>query len=154
LEPFCERLGLDGLDTRGALTVDPCPPSLQIESDDTRQPVRYVAYNGGGAMPRWLLRAPQRPRICVSWGTTSGTLRHDSASVHRVPEGVAGLDVEVCAALSTGDSETLGPLPDNVRVGPVPLHLLLPTCTLVVNQGGAGTVMTAVAAGVPQLVIP
>jgi UDP:flavonoid glycosyltransferase YjiC (YdhE family) len=41
-----------------------------------------------------------------------------------------------------------------VRVGPVPLHMLLPTCALVVNQGGAGTVMTAAASGVPQLIAP
>jgi UDP:flavonoid glycosyltransferase YjiC (YdhE family) len=154
LEPFLERLGLSDLDTRGALTIDPCPSSLQIDSDDRRHRVRYIAYNGAATMPRWLLRPPDRPRICVSWGTTSGTFRNDAKTVHSVLAAVAGLDVEVVAALSAGDSEALEPLPANVRVGPVPLHLLLPTCALVVNQGGAGTVMTAAAAGLPQLIAP
>jgi UDP:flavonoid glycosyltransferase YjiC (YdhE family) len=154
LAPFQERLGLPDHDPRGALTIDPCPASLQIESDDRRHRVRHLPYNGTAVLPRWLLRPPDRPRICVSWGTTSGTFRNDAETVHRVLTAVAGLDVEVVAALSAGDSAALAPLPDNVRVGPVPLHMLLPSCSLVVNQGGAGTVMTAVAAGVPQLVAP
>lgn len=154
LEPFHERLGLDICDTRGALTVDPCPPSLQITSDDRRLPVRHVPYNGVSRAPRWLLAPPARPRICVSWGTTSGTYGNDGESVHRVLSAIARLDVEVIAALSAGDSRDLPPLPDNVRVGPVPLFMLLPTCALVINQGGAGTVMTAVASGVPQIVVP
>jgi UDP:flavonoid glycosyltransferase YjiC (YdhE family) len=35
----------------------------------------------------------------------------------------------------------------------MPLHVLLPTCSAIVHQGGIGGVLTAVVAGVPQLVI-
>jgi len=154
LEPFCERLGLAGCDTRGALTVDPCPQRLQIDSDDVRFPVRYVPYNGASAQPRWLRDAPgDRPRVCVSWGTTSGTFGGDGG-LRAILAAVAELDVEVVAALSARDTQALGPVASGVRVGPVPLHMLVPTCALVLNQGGAGTVMTTVAAGVPQLIAP
>jgi UDP:flavonoid glycosyltransferase YjiC (YdhE family) len=55
-------------------------------------------------------------------------------------------------ALSDADRRALGALPPNVRAaGHFPLHLLVPTCDLVVHHGGAGSLMTAVAAGVPQL---
>jgi UDP:flavonoid glycosyltransferase YjiC (YdhE family) len=46
-------------------------------------------------------------------------------------------------------------LPPNVRVvGRVPLDRVLPHATAVVHHGGAGTVLGALAAGVPQLVCP
>jgi UDP:flavonoid glycosyltransferase YjiC (YdhE family) len=34
------------------------------------------------------------------------------------------------------------------------LHLLLPGCAAVIHHGGAGCLMTAVSAGVPQVVLP
>jgi UDP:flavonoid glycosyltransferase YjiC (YdhE family) len=46
-------------------------------------------------------------------------------------------------------------LPDNVRtVGWVPLPRVLPFCDGIVHHGGAGTLLGALAAGVPQLVEP
>ncbi|HEX4729330.1 MAG TPA: nucleotide disphospho-sugar-binding domain-containing protein, partial [Jatrophihabitans sp.] len=47
-------------------------------------------------------------------------------------------------------------LPANVRLAdaPLALRLLLPSCAALVQQGGAGTTMTALACGVPQLVLP
>ena len=49
-----------------------------------------------------------------------------------------------------------GQLPANVRLAdaPLALRLLLPSCAALVHQGGAGTTMTALACGVPQLVLP
>jgi UDP:flavonoid glycosyltransferase YjiC (YdhE family) len=65
------------------------------------------------------------------------------------------LDVEVVVTVSPDDRHFLRDLPDRVRVAEnLPLHVLLPTCAAVVHQGGAGTMLTAAACGVPQLVVP
>jgi len=49
----------------------------------------------------------------------------------------------------------LGDLPPNVHVVEwVPLGALLETCAGVIHHGGTGTMMTALAAGVPQCVVP
>jgi UDP:flavonoid glycosyltransferase YjiC (YdhE family) len=49
----------------------------------------------------------------------------------------------------------LGPLAANVRLEQWVSHdLLLPRCAAMVTTGGAGTVMAALKAGVPQLIVP
>ncbi|HEY0500103.1 MAG TPA: nucleotide disphospho-sugar-binding domain-containing protein, partial [Kutzneria sp.] len=50
---------------------------------------------------------------------------------------------------------SLGELPGNVRaVGYLPLGALLSTCDAAIHHGGAGTTMTTVDAGIPQIVVP
>jgi UDP:flavonoid glycosyltransferase YjiC (YdhE family) len=39
-------------------------------------------------------------------------------------------------------------------VDPAPLHLFLDGCAAVVHHGGSGTALTAIAHGLPQLVLP
>ena len=52
------------------------------------------------------------------------------------------------------DLARLGTVPPGVRaLERYPLHALLPTCAAVVHHGGAGCVMTALDAGVPQLAL-
>lgn len=61
----------------------------------------------------------------------------------------------VRAHLGGGDAELLGELPDNVRtIEWVPLAPLLETCAGIVHHAGSGTLLTAMALGVPQCVIP
>jgi UDP:flavonoid glycosyltransferase YjiC (YdhE family) len=156
LTPLLDRYGLDTVDTLGALTVDPCPPSLSLPGPEHRQHTRYIPYNGSGIVPEWLREPPRRPRICVSWGTSTvkfcGThhyLAGDMALAARE------LDAEVVVTVSTVDRPLLGELPEDVRVvEALPLHLLLPTCAAIVHQGGAGTTLTAAVSGVPQLAVP
>lgn len=58
-------------------------------------------------------------------------------------------------ALGHTDLSGLGELPENVRaVGWLPLNALLRTCTGVIHHGGAGTMLTAAALGVPQVIMP
>jgi UDP:flavonoid glycosyltransferase YjiC (YdhE family) len=80
----------------------------------------------------------------------------DRLDLTGVIRAVAELDVEVVAVLEPVQQQRLGPLPDNVRLAdaPLALRLLLPTCAALVQQGGAGTTMTALACGVPQLILP
>lgn len=161
LAPFREQWGLGPVETLGEVTVDPCPPGLQIPAGGTvpvaarRLPMRYVPYNGPGRVPDWLLTRPRAPRVCVTWGVSSGQFDPRQVVLDETVRAVARLGVEVVAAVSRADRRLLSTVPDNVRVAEgVPLHALLPTCDALVSQGGLGTVMTAVASGVPQLLVP
>jgi len=150
-----DRVGVPVRDEYADALVDPCPESLQLLYPHERIPARFVPYNGPGTAPAWLREPPARQRVCLTWGTMTGGL----ASQRRflltdVLDAVAELDAEVVLAITSTDAERLGTIPDGVRLaGELPLHLLLPTCDAVVHQGGSGTLLTAAAFGVPQVVI-
>ncbi|MCO1580350.1 DUF1205 domain-containing protein [Crossiella sp. SN42] len=139
----------------GDRTLDPCPAQVQVADELPREPIRFVPYNGPSVLPDWLLEPPERPRVCVTWGTSLdrfgfGHLVH----APRVVAALADSEVELVLAMTESQRALFGELPANVRfLGPVPLHLLLPTCAAVVHQGGAGGTMTALVNGVPQLVV-
>jgi UDP:flavonoid glycosyltransferase YjiC (YdhE family) len=115
-------------------------------------------------VPRWSCEPRSRRRICVTGGISrslpsgSSDAAADAAAV--LPPGelaaaLAELDLEVVLAVSAADRDRLGPLPANVRVAVMlPLAVVLPGCDLLVSRGGNGSVMTAAAAGVPQLCVP
>lgn len=138
------------------LWLDPCPPLMSLPSPEPRLSYRYVPYNGPGTPPDWLREPADRPRVCVTWGITTGRIRAAGAPdvFDQVVEAVSGLDAEIVLALSPAQREALGALPPGARVvESLPLHLLLPSCAAVVHQGGGGTTMTAVRSGTPQLVV-
>jgi glycosyltransferase (activator-dependent family) len=143
---------------RGEATVDYLPPTLHLDAGRRvrRLPVRWTSYNGRAVVPEWLRRPAERPRVCLSLGT-SATDRLDgyAVSVADVLDGLADLDAEVVATLPVEQQRRLGTVPGNVRlVDYVPLHALAPTCAAMISHGGAGTVLTGLADGVPQLVLP
>jgi len=154
--PLPARFGLAAFDTAGDLTLDPCPPALQVVDDLRRQPIRYIPYNGPAVVPGWLREPPRGRRICVCWGTSLHAM--DPGLMAHVPglvRALGSLAVEIVVAVLDAHRASFTNLPANVRaIGPVPLHLLLPTCDAIVHQGGGGTLMTAAACGVPQVVIP
>ncbi|MFE9347946.1 nucleotide disphospho-sugar-binding domain-containing protein [Streptomyces olivaceus] len=137
-------------------TVDPWPTSLQFPDLSGRLPMRFVPYNGAAVSPDWVLDHPGRPRVCVTWGTSTSALAGDEAFVlPRVVEGFAGLDVEVVLAVGRDDRRKLGTLPAGVRVAEnVPLHLFMGTCDAIVHQGGTSTLLTAARHGLPQVMMP
>ncbi|MGV9392881.1 nucleotide disphospho-sugar-binding domain-containing protein [Streptomyces olivaceus] len=137
-------------------TVDPWPTSLQFPDLSGRLPMRFVPYNGAAVAPDWVLDRPGRPRVCVTWGTSTSALAGDEAFVlPRVVEGLAGLDVEVVLAVGPDDRRKLGTLPAGVRVAEnVPLHLFMETCDAIVHQGGTSTLLTAARHGLPQVMMP
>jgi UDP:flavonoid glycosyltransferase YjiC (YdhE family) len=87
---------------------------------------------------------------------TLGTVVHGATQVLRgAIHALAQLDVDVLVALGPGDPSKLGPLPDRVRVaGFVPQAEVLKHASLVVHHGGTGTTLAALAAGLPQLMLP
>lgn len=165
-EAFAElsaRLGVDGFDSRGLVTVDPCPPSLQVPSAHPRLGLRHVPYNGPAVVPPWLRRPPghrDRPRICLTWGVSPHWANEDEharavGQQHRLISALAELGVDIVVATPSRAAVDETRLPAGVRVVErLPLHLLLPSCDLMIARGGAGSMMTALAAGVPQLCVP
>ncbi|MFJ9447724.1 nucleotide disphospho-sugar-binding domain-containing protein [Kitasatospora sp. NPDC101235] len=135
--------------------IDPCPEAIAPPTAAERLPMRYVPYNGPGEAPVWVYEKPEKRRICVVWGHTLSRFGPEAFLVPKVLEALADLDAEVVVAINPKDREYVGELPANARIlEQFPINMLLPTCDAVVHHGGAGSVMSAVVAGVPQLAIP
>ncbi|MEU5789057.1 glycosyltransferase [Micromonospora purpureochromogenes] len=153
-----EGIGLE-LPTRNAEAagrphVDICPPSLQDEhflATADRIELRPVAYSTPAALPAGEPRRRSLPLIYLTLGTAFGTRELLSAAI----EGLAALDARVVVAAGRVPLDQLGDVPDNVSVQRwVPQAQLLPHADLVVHHGGSGTTLGALAAGVPQLILP
>ncbi|MFI6660229.1 nucleotide disphospho-sugar-binding domain-containing protein [Streptomyces sp. NPDC050523] len=153
-----ERVGAP-VRTEPTAWVDPSAPGIRYPVGPTCRQMRYVPYNGPGLLPDWLLRKHSGSRVCVTWGATDMALRGGGSVIDRVRrcvEAAAEVADEVVVAVTEQTAQALGgaPLPDRARVAVgLPLHLLVPSCDLVVHHGGAGTSMTAAGAGVRQLLI-
>jgi UDP:flavonoid glycosyltransferase YjiC (YdhE family) len=114
--------------------------------------LRAVPYSGRGTAPGWLVTAGRRPRVVVSHSTVAGP--GGSSHVRHVVDAAGDLDAEVVLVRPPAAIARRA-LPENVRtVGWVPLAAVLPHAAAVVHHGGAGTVLGALAAGIPQLVVP
>ncbi|WP_444961852.1 activator-dependent family glycosyltransferase [Nocardiopsis sp. M1B1] len=153
------RHGVDFSETlvHGQATVEQIPASLRVDTPAHLEylPVRYVPYNGRAVVPRWLRTPPDRPRVCVTLGTTLMGQDRGGDVFRDLLEGLADLDVEVVATLPASEQAKLGAVPGNARlVEYVPLHALAPTCAAMVDHGGWGTVLTGLDAGVPQVIVP
>lgn len=134
-------------------SIDVAPPSM-LAGDPSGWSMRYVPYNGGCVLPKWLRTPVERPRITVTLGTIVPALE-GLGPVQRMLEIAGSVDAEFVLALGNVDTRELGELPGNTRVvGWVPLDERLRGCAALVHHGGEGTTMTALAAGVPQLILP
>jgi len=130
--------------------LDLVPPSVQnpVPLPPQRQPIRPVAW--APAMP---LPVSTSPRVYV----TLGTFFHGAVDVLRQAAlAAAAHDVEVLVAVGPdGDPALLGDLPANVHLEKfVPQAEILRHVDLVVHHGGAGTMLGALAEGLPQLILP
>jgi UDP:flavonoid glycosyltransferase YjiC (YdhE family) len=141
--------------------IDPSPDAAAARcGEGERIPVRYVPYNGSGALPAEALEAleelqspSRRPRVCLLWGRSAPS----AFGVH-----VPALRWAVDAVLDEGADLTLtagadqvaalGELPGRVKVHrDFPLHLLLGSADAIVHHGSVNPFMTAALAGIPQL---
>jgi UDP:flavonoid glycosyltransferase YjiC (YdhE family) len=153
LAETAEQLGVpQRIPEIGVVHVTP-PPLLVGEGADNWY-MRYVPYNAGGVLPDWLWRPAERPRVVVTLGTVMPGVT-GLESMIPVLAAAAEVDAEFLLAFGDRDISELGPLPPNARqIGWVPLYPLLERCAAVVQHGGATTTLTALAAGVPQLMLP
>jgi UDP:flavonoid glycosyltransferase YjiC (YdhE family) len=96
-------------------------------------------------------RPGARPRVLVSRSTAADPRRDRLMST--VARAAARTDLDV-VLVRPDRWVTRRPLPPNVRTTSwLPFPAVLPAAAGIVHHGGAGTVLTALAAGVPQLVV-
>ena len=138
------------------LYLDPCPPGLQstgFGGMDVR-PVRPSVgeVSPGDRLPPEFRDLPARPLVYL----TLGTVFNDSELVGGVLDAIQDLPISI--AVTTGpavDPSVLGPRPANVAAAPfVPQALLMPLASAVVSHAGSGTMLGALASGLPQVCLP
>ena len=99
---------------------------------------------------------PDDPLVYVSYGSVTAALPHLAPVYAASLEALR--DAPMRVLLTTGsaiDPADLGPHPANIRVEPWwPQADVMPHAAAVVGHGGFGTTMLALAAGVPQVVVP
>ncbi|MET8994419.1 nucleotide disphospho-sugar-binding domain-containing protein [Amycolatopsis sp. NPDC004169] len=127
----------------GGVHLDICPPSLQdadFLATAERIALRPVPFAEPGAF--------RGPLIYLTLGTAFGTPEVLETAI----EGLATLGTHVVVA--TG-GVPIGPQPAHVTTQAwVPQAAAIAHADLVVHHGGSGTTLGALAAGVPQLVLP
>lgn len=93
------------------------------------------------------------PLVYVTLGTV---FNDDLALFAMAVEAARELGIRVVVTLGPGnDPAALGPQPPHVTVAAfIPQAQLLPACAAVVSHAGSGTFLAALAAGVPQVLLP
>ncbi|MBZ2409382.1 activator-dependent family glycosyltransferase [Streptomyces sp. L06] len=141
----------------GHFSIDQFPASLRMTAAGHEYvPMRYVPYGGPVSVPRWLWEAPAAPRVALTLGiAATNSFAGYIADVSDILDSLADLDIEVVATIAESEQAKLRAVPDNVRVvSYVPLHVLLPTCSAVINHAGPGTFLTTALNPVPQVAVP
>jgi UDP:flavonoid glycosyltransferase YjiC (YdhE family) len=150
--------GMDPQVRSPSLVIDVCPPGFQVGAGQMiaapHQPMRYVPFLGPADVPAWLHEQPRQLRLCAA-----GALARPEGGGPAVLSRIAG-------ALRQAGLEVLLPLPAACAAGPrfagsgarvvgwAPLHLVAGGCDLIMHRGDPATTLTALRAGVVQLVMP
>lgn len=170
LKAELENLGLGQL-PEPDLFVDVCPPSLRPllqppgpadagpadagPADAGALLMRWIAVNRQRRLEPWMYTRPTgRPRVLITSGTRSPMLRTPGSSIRQLVDQLALIGAEVLIAASAAAAEEFAAELSDVRIGWLPLDVVVPTCDLVLHHGGATSAMTIMAAGVPQLILP
>lgn len=169
-QPAAAAEGLDRVRARLGLAPDPTaearsrylllvprPSSFRkpVEAlPRTAHAVRPLVFDQSGdeTPPAWVDELPPRPTVYATLGT-SGISRDVLRAV------IAGLGGQALNLIVTvgrhHDPVAFPPTAGNVRVERyIPQSLLFPRCDLVVHHGGSGTTLSALAHGLPMVIIP
>jgi MGT family glycosyltransferase len=142
------------------LYLVPSVPEFDYARQDLPSSVHYIGpciwNKPHGEPPAWLLDLPRdQPWVHV----TEGTMHTQEPFLLRAAaQGLAGRPVQVI--MTTGGNRTpealdLGLPAPNLRVAAWVSHSdLLPHTDVVITTGGAGTVLAALATGVPLVIVP
>ena len=107
-----------------------------------------------GDLPDW--GDPDQPLVYVTFGTVAAGFEQFAAVFRVALDALADLPVRVLLTTGpAGDPESLRPWPANAHVERWwPQTSLMRHTAAVVGHGGFGTTLTALAGGVPQVVVP
>jgi UDP:flavonoid glycosyltransferase YjiC (YdhE family) len=147
------------LDMFGSLYLDPVPVSLQADVAATHL-ARVVRMRletpipHSGTLPAWANQLGSRPVVYVSLGTVPPFSQPSLFAA--ILQGIERHDVDVVVTVGEQNQvSSLGPQPTNVHVERwLSLPLLLPRCTAAICHAGSGTMLAALAAGLPLLLLP
>ena len=142
------------------LYLDIYPASLSAQDLSHIRRVQRVRpgslnHRVGGELPADVaqLLGGDKPILYLTFGTVFNNNPAFSAAVAavaRVPDIAAIVTVG-----PVGDPDMFGSQPPHVRIARyIPQDLLFPRCAVVISHGGSGTVLGALAAGIPQICLP
>ncbi len=139
------------------LVLSPFPPGYRDRDPPPRvmaRAFRPILPEPPGAPPAWL--AVPRPAQTVYF--TLGTVFNVESGdlFQRVLAGLRDLPIHLVVTVGHDvDPAQLGPQPPHVHVERfVPQAVVLPHCRLVVSHGGSGSVLGALAHGLPMVLVP
>jgi UDP:flavonoid glycosyltransferase YjiC (YdhE family) len=141
------------------LVLTPFPPSLRDSASPlpaTAHHLRLPTTDAGRdeASPPWWQRHGDVPTVYFTLGTVYNMESGDL--FQRVLAGLRDLSIDVVVTVGRDlDPAEMGAQPANVRVERfVPQAALLPHCDLVVSHAGSGSVLGALAHGLPMVLLP
>jgi UDP:flavonoid glycosyltransferase YjiC (YdhE family) len=139
------------------LYVDIYPPSLQAPGGDhlgARQLLRPVPFAGATneVAGTDITDRTGKPLVYL----TFGTFFNDGDAFSAALAGIRDLGVGLVVTVGPdGDPAAFGPQPPRVVIARyIPQTALLPACDVVASHAGSGTVLAALALGIPQLCLP
>lgn len=139
------------------LVLSPFPPSYRDPAfplPATAHSIRPHTAAPNDAAPEWETHLPDAPTLYFTLGTIFNIESGDL--FERVLAGLRQLPMNVVATVGREiDPQELGPQPPHVHIARfIPQASLLPHCDLVVSHGGSGSVMGALAHGLPMVLLP
>jgi L-2-deoxyfucosyltransferase/glycosyltransferase DesVII len=142
----------------GQFTIEQMVGSLRLESTTPHLALGYVPYNGPSVVPDWIRRDPARRRILATFGySLERAERHQAvptAQLQEMLDALADLDIELVVTLPRQLQQELERVPGNTRmVEFVPLHVVIPSCAVVIHHGGIGPFLDSIVHEVPQLAL-
>ncbi len=141
------------------LVLSPFPPSLRdpafpLPSKALSFCPAVLADHASRHRPEWLARLPYASTIYLTLGTVFNVESGDLFS--RLLTGLKTLPINVVVTVGPQiDPQEIGRQPANVRIEKyIDQWSLLPHCDLVVSHAGSGTVLGALAHGLPMVLVP
>lgn len=152
LAPELAELGLTALPDP-ELVLDVTPPSLYPPpAVPNLVHTRWIGTNLARRIDPWMLAPGDRRRICVTAGTRVAASESQDFLINLARD-LTDLDAELVVAAPEDVAPAVREALPELRVGWMPLEVLVPHCDLIVHHGGGSTAMNAMAAGTPQLVL-
>jgi MGT family glycosyltransferase len=141
------------------LVLSPFPPSYR----DPAFPLPATAHSirpltlgiaPEAAVPSWKISLKDAPTVYFTLGTIFNLESGDL--FERVLVGLRELPINVIATVGREiDPAEFGPQPENIQIERyIPQSLLLPHCAAVISHGGSGSVIGALAHGLPMVLLP